>query len=223
MALTTTRMDERRVVGGQEAQLRSAARRMERAGYSGNDFRQAAEMVRLQRGSNINSADADIRANRLRTQMDENMIAEGRRARGLTATGEPATRASTSAVTQTLMTPDTQVSPVTPVATTTPQGPLTTMENDLDGIPDLTDNPPVVPPVSFAEQERIGRERLNREGAFGGVARITQARRDNAARINLFNEMRGANATGRSSEFRERARRLGVTDEQWSNTIRRLG
>ena len=97
MALTTTRMNERRIVGGQEAQLRGAARRMERAGYRGDDFRQAAEMVRLQRGSNIGSADADIQQNRVSNMIAEQRKLDERRARGITAAGgEGATQAPLS-------------------------------------------------------------------------------------------------------------------------------
>ena len=46
-----------------------------------------------------------------------------------------------------------------------------------------------------------------------------QSNRD--ARQKLFEEMKGEDATGRSGEFRERARALGVTDEGWDAGVAR--
>lgn len=178
MALTSTRMGERRMVGGRERQFEREARKV--GGQFGQSLREEAAMMRLDRGSNIGSADADIRDQRLRNTMAESMIAQGREARGVSAPSTPG--------------PDR----------------LAAMQSGGQ--------------ESFAQTEARKRRESAASGAFGRGAQM-KADENLQGRRALFAEMRGdgdGDITGRSEEFRERARSLGVDDEGWSSAVNRL-
>jgi hypothetical protein len=75
------------MVGGRERQLEREARKV--GGEFGQSLRAEASTMRLDRGSNIGSADDDIRDQRLRQAKTEAMIQKERQARGIAEADAP--------------------------------------------------------------------------------------------------------------------------------------
>ena len=91
----------------------------------------------------------------------------------------------------------------------------------LDRLAAMQSTGPRESPVAVQARKR---QEVALSGGFGtGAQQAAKAKKANLeGRQALFAEMKGPDAMGKSGEFRERARKLGVTDSGWKSGVARL-